>query len=233
MHQPSKAYANLSKIALRRGRINALYAMRPELDRKSRKKEQLPQYSYDAGNGAALLRKRDRYPFRPNAYDTQVICSHLDLDHKSKLSFKRWGRARLPNGQIARSEFGEEKLSLRNIRRARCVKVRTPDGPCIMYVRYYFVARNTAFALGDAFGSPDADLLRESYGTVWSSKGVADYMIASVNDIDSVVAMVPYQDLDDDEAFFLVEKPGLDMATVGGFEEPDREEEGAENEIAG
>jgi hypothetical protein len=43
-----------------------------------------------------------------------------------------------------------------------------------------------------------------------------------VKSIESVVAMVPHKYKNQD-AFFLVEKPGLDMITLAGYEEADED----------
>ncbi|KAJ7199477.1 hypothetical protein GGX14DRAFT_662061 [Mycena pura] len=141
-----------------------------------------------------------------------------------------WARLRLPNGQIARSVFGEANLSLRNIRISRCVKINDTGRPRIVEVSYYFVANDVAYALGRCFPDADVDLLRESYGTLWAAPGPArGRIVFSVSLIQSVVAMIPYV-LDGTEIFFLVEKPGLEMATMGGFEEDDNEADDPEDE---
>ncbi|KAJ7210698.1 hypothetical protein GGX14DRAFT_624765, partial [Mycena pura] len=231
VRQPSNPFANLSEVALRYAQVNALYAMDPDLDRKTTNKEKLPRYSLDLGNGYVLLRRRDRYPITlKDKYDVRAICMHLGIPAESKLRFKRWGRLRLPNGQIARSVFGEANLSLRNIRKLRCVKIKDANRPRIVEVSYYFVANDIAYALGRCFPDADVDLLRESYGTLWAAPGPArGRIVFSVSLIQSVVAMIPYI-LDGKDIFFLVEKPGLEMASMGGFEEEDNEAEDPEEE---
>ncbi|KAJ7196740.1 hypothetical protein GGX14DRAFT_402962 [Mycena pura] len=110
--------------------------------------------------------------------------------------------------------------------------INVNDRPCIVEVSYYFVANDVGYALGKRFPDPDEDLLRLSYGTVWAAPGLPrGRIVFSVARIQSVVAMIPYV-LDGIEIFFLVEKPGLQMASMGGFEEEDNEAEDLEEEVA-
>jgi hypothetical protein len=90
------------------------------------------------------------------------------------------------------------------------------------------------------YSPPDENLLVESYGTVWATKyhGQDDLIVVDAKAIRSVVAMVPlpfpHGDIDSDEQadtdlaeeeyFFVVEKPGLEIFTMGGYEEDDDEE---------
>ncbi|KIJ44524.1 hypothetical protein M422DRAFT_104374, partial [Sphaerobolus stellatus SS14] len=52
--------------------------------------------------------------------------------------FLRWARLKLPNGQIARSLWKETSISLKNIRQARCVKVKIDGIICFAEVQFYF-----------------------------------------------------------------------------------------------
>ncbi|KAJ7062570.1 hypothetical protein C8F01DRAFT_1209920 [Mycena amicta] len=190
--QPSNPYANLSERALLRAQVNALYAMCPQLNVKAQKAQKLPRYSIDVGRDYVLLRRRDRYAVRIEGAMAEGICEQVGLP-KGKIKLKRWARLRLPNGQIARSQFGERGTSKRNLRSARIVK----------------------------FLPPDADFLRRSHGTVWTSKGpLGPVLCFHVSQIVSVVAMVPWT-VDGVDAFFLVEKPGLELASMSGFQEKD------------
>jgi len=58
--------------------------------------------------------------------------------------------------------------------------------------------------------------------TLWSCEyqGDASLKFVNINTIQSVVAMIPHRPAQtDSDRFFLVEKPGLDVATMSGFEE--------------
>nr|GAT61113.1 predicted protein [Mycena chlorophos] len=228
LRQPSNLYGNLSEWALIRAQLNALFAMNPKLDIKARQAEKLPQYSHDLGKGFVLLRRRDRYAIRVEPHIAAGICSHLHLKI-GDVRLKRWARMRLPNGQIARSLFGEAKLSLQNIRCSRVVKLLPSAGttngrPRIVTVAYFFLAADDhALALGTKFSPPDEALLTQSHGTVWSSKGPDEMIVFEATHIESVVGMVPWV-RDGQEEYFLVEKPGLELATLGGYEEDDTEE---------
>jgi hypothetical protein len=82
------------------------------------------------------------------------------------------------------------------------------------------------------FGQPDDFLLAESSNTVYSCKKGETVMAIDVKRIRSVVGMLPHRVAGEDQ-WFLVEKPGLDVWDMGGFEEemddgdqPDQGEEG-------
>nr|GAT43773.1 predicted protein [Mycena chlorophos] len=212
LRQLSNPYGNLSERALLRAQLNTLFAMSPKLDVKARKAERLPQYSHDLGKGFVLLRCRDRYAIRVEPHIAVGICSHLRLKI-GDVRLKHWARMRLPNGQIARSLFGEAKLSLQNIRCSRVVKLHpiagTTNGrPRIVSVAYFFLAAdNHALAIGTEFSPPDEALLAQSHGMVWSLKGPEEMIIFEATHIQSVVGM-----------------PGLELATLGGYQEDDTEE---------
>ena len=73
------------------------------------------------------------------------------------------------------------------------------------------------------FGPPDMTLLKESYHTLWSSIKTDTVVAVDVKDLVSVVAMVPHQPSIPGkpvhERFYVVEKPGLDVANMGGVED--------------
>jgi hypothetical protein len=127
--QPSNPFKNLSERALRRGQVNALKVIVPQLDRDQYK---LPRGSYDVGNGYVLLRARDKRMVGIYGEENQVIRAHLQelvenagipLRAGWKLKLARWARLRLPNGQIARSAWRESMKPAWKLRRARCVRV--------------------------------------------------------------------------------------------------------------
>ncbi|KAJ7215329.1 hypothetical protein GGX14DRAFT_359441 [Mycena pura] len=205
--------------------------MDPSLDTSAKNENTLPRYSVDVGNGYALLRRRDRYNITISEPYASGILEHLCLQPRI-LKLKRWARLRLPNGQIARSHFSEDNTAKRKLRWSHANQVAIYD------IDYYFEGPGQqAYAMGSLFLPPDEDLLRQSHGTVWSSPGLGETHVFHVYQIVSVVAMVPWDkgykleeaevmDLDSDsdselQDYFLVEKPGLSMAVMSGFEEED------------
>ena len=80
-------------------------------------------------------------------------------------------------------------------------------------------------ALVSLYSKPDESLLSLSAGTLWSCEyqGDAALKFINVKTIQSVVAMIPHrpeiQGVPLSERFFLVEKPGLDVAMMVGVEE--------------
>lgn len=81
--------------------------------------------------------------------------------------------------------------------------------------------REMPLALVSLYSLPEPRLLKASYNTLWSCEHQGDLALRFINAkaIQSVVAMIPHtpriegQQLG--ERFFLVEKPGLDVAVLG------------------
>jgi hypothetical protein len=65
------------------------------------------------------------------------------------------------------------------------------------------------------------DLLKSSHETVWSSQLGNTYIVIRVQEIEAVVAMVPHDTgiLGEHwkDQFFLVERPGMDVAVMGEY----------------
>ena len=93
--------------------MNALKAMLPELDPES---SSIPRGATDLSNDYVLLPKRDRYPTKVATDEQRVIAAYLGHLVVPKLC--RWARLRLPNGQVARSQFTELVKAPENVRMA-------------------------------------------------------------------------------------------------------------------
>lgn len=245
----SQPYANLSARGLRRSQVNALKAMIPDLDPEEKK---LPRGSIDLQDGFVLLRARDEYRHQLGGEKGRVLrefLEELNGPTRGAVSVVRWARLRLPNGQIARSAWKEHRRPLHKVRMARNVKV-WPSldleicpkvGSQILYdgkhviteVQFFFRAEVNgapeAFALVDFYSDPWDVLLEESHQTVWSCGRElgAHLSVIPVKSILSVVAMIPHKiEEDDDLRYFLVEKPGLDVISLAGYDEVDDEVDG-------
>jgi hypothetical protein len=74
-------------------------------------------------------------------------------------------------------------------------------------------------AMLSLYSPPHTGLLKQSYYTVWSCTHSGNRMVVDVKSIVSVVAMVPHQPFPEDpiKHVFVVEKPGLDVAWLGGY----------------
>lgn len=127
--QHSTPYANVAERALRRCQVNALKAMYPELVKESTTAAGL---SIEVGNHYTLLHPRDspetwavRLDSEKEAIRTWLRSVNMEMPHTWKPHFHRWGRLRLPNGQIARSAWKENRMEEngQTPRRARMVKV--------------------------------------------------------------------------------------------------------------
>jgi hypothetical protein len=95
---------------------------------------------------------------------------------------------------------------------------------------YFFIhirhnGEELGLALVSLYSNPDIDLLRLSHDTLWSCEyqGDSALKVIDVKTIKSVVAMIPHSPaIGGQEArdrFFLVEKPGFDVALIAGTEE--------------
>jgi len=84
--------------------------------------------------------------------------------------------------------------------------------------------------MASLYTRPDGALLEESSGTLWSCKpqGNDGLVVFDVKHIEAVVAMVPHSEkflgASWEGRVFVVEKPGLDVATMGGATEIIQEE---------
>jgi len=80
-------------------------------------------------------------------------------------------------------------------------------------------------ALVSLYSKPDDYLLSISANTLWSSEyqGNGALKFIDIKTIQSVVVMIPHKPeilgLPPSERFFLVEKPGLDVAMMAGIED--------------
>lgn len=82
-------------------------------------------------------------------------------------------------------------------------------------------------AVVSKYSSPDPELFEESFGTLWAFKkqmpGEEVLTVIDVKDISSVVCIAPLP-RGTDGMHFLCEKPGLDVAQMGGLDEELTEE---------
>lgn len=162
---------------------------------------------------------------------------------------RRWAKLRLPTGQNCYSAWKELEKPLEKRRTARNVKVCSTSLTIVLHVYplrmllqvflnnetriaevYFFIhlcynSDERALALVSLFSNPDPTLLRLSVNTLWSCEylGDASLKFTDVKCIRAVVAMVPHAPAIGErparERFFLVEKPGFDVAVISGGEE--------------
>ena len=93
---------------------------------------------------------------------------------------------------------------------------------------YYFQCRTQGklltLAVISVYSEPHPGLLKASHGTFISCRYFRDnsLVVVDVPCIQAVVAMIPHSPPDaneDEEHYFLVERPGLDVADLGGADE--------------
>ena len=126
IRQPSKPYQNIAAQAKRVAITNALVAMWPGIKPENGD----PMGSMDTGDGYLLLGPKDAKPYR---LSRQEQVSFRDLpaidatDPSHSQQIYRWGRLKIPTGQIARSSFKELERCSNMSRTDRNVKVRRSD----------------------------------------------------------------------------------------------------------
>ena len=124
----SSPYANLAERATRRGQVCALYSMFPRLAPP----DALPKGAIELGDEYVLLAwGKDK---RARCLDGEEATALLSFLHAHGVDVPatwtpavwKWARLLLPNGQIARTAFGEGKGEARGkpVHRSRMVKVR-------------------------------------------------------------------------------------------------------------
>ncbi|KAF7321196.1 hypothetical protein HMN09_00208100 [Mycena chlorophos] len=248
--QHSNPYANLAHRGIRRAQTNALKSLIPDLAPE----KGLPSTAKPLGDGYALLQPADRC-YRPvsdeeyaavERYIRDVVGSEDEDEAVEEWDGKVWrqGRVLLPNGQIVRSAWAEQRNGNEFHRTNRMVKVFNEtrgvesdvDGESehdselkieFAEVRYFAKLRiqriEHVVAIGAFFGPPDEHLLDISSGTYYSVQhsGDDDIRVFNIKTIQSVVMMGPdrqYQLYRDDDSaedrYFMVEKPGLKMAEL-------------------
>ncbi|KAG1794936.1 uncharacterized protein BJ212DRAFT_1411912 [Suillus subaureus] len=213
IQQPSNPYANLGQHAIHHAQINALKSIIPSLDTSDMK--HLPRFAKDLGSGYALLKCQDQ-------------TSHATtFSNDGTIRVCQWAHLQLPNGQIARSLWKETHF---NARQSQNVKIMLDGKPRVGEVQYYIeccidhTRPVEALAVIKLFSLPHQELLRQSHTTFISCQylGDAGTIVVNVKLIHSVVAMVLHK-LNDEDRFYMVEKPGADVTYLGGYLEEDEQ----------
>ena len=91
--------------------------------------ERIPTGSLELGDGYRLLPPRDTAARPVSSVEMEAVKVYMRVMMNqnydgSTMSIRRWGRVRLPNGQIVRSRWKEEQRQTKKIRISRNVKVR-------------------------------------------------------------------------------------------------------------
>ncbi|KIM73760.1 hypothetical protein PILCRDRAFT_80789 [Piloderma croceum F 1598] len=222
IRQPSNPYANLSQRGLRRCQINALKAMLPKLEPNN---GGLPRGARDIGNGYVLLRAKEDTARPVRQCEVAAFRAHLGEEGQNMPDnwcpcVRRWARLRLPNGQTARSGWKEDLKPLEKVRMARNVKLELNGKLEFAEVRFYLcLDEENTVALVSMYSPPDLALLEASHYTLWTCtyQGDAGLRVINAKAITAVVAMVPLPGAEN--LRFVVEKPGLDIAHMGGNDE--------------
>lgn len=252
IRQPSNPYANLSQRGLLRSQINALVTLIPDLEVSP---PVIPRGARDIGDGYVLLRARDNVCRHISASEEVAFAAYLkdshgiDVNANWSPTLTRWARLRLPNGQVARSAWKEKLKPLHKVRMARNIKVcvsfghpsiqlnllqielqpssETRFAEVLFYFRTLVQGVEKVLAMVSFYSPPHGNLLELSYNTLLSCIPENGLKVIDVKSIRSVVAMIPHLPFPGnmEERYFVVEKPGLDVACLGGSVEVFPEEE--------
>ncbi|KAJ7244471.1 hypothetical protein C8J57DRAFT_1191344 [Mycena rebaudengoi] len=240
IRQHSNPYANLAMRGIRRCQVNALTAFIPDLD-----PEPVfgPRGSINVGGGFFLLRATDSCKRKVRQCEEDAIREYIDdnaddegLAERWNGLVARWARARLPNGQTARSAFQESRRS-DPTRAARHVKVCYVllDGVLELaevqfYMHLVIEEKDHYIAIASVFGPPHPHLLDISSQVYWTVQHMreADVRAFAVTCIQSCAMMAPdeqyaqFQEREEgseQDRWFLMEKPGLKLLAMLGLSE--------------
>jgi hypothetical protein len=229
--------------AIHHCQINSLKASIPDLEPDSAK---IPCGAKDLGNGYVILRSWDKYAQKLPNLEATAVKAYFQQETSDVAAnwvprVKRWACLCLPNGQIGRSGWKEKNKSLKQVQMAQNVKVssRHISSTALIYstqlllqdqiqfakVNYYFQAQiqeeERTLALITLYSTPNEHLLHLSHNALLICTCQPNSMIVvDVHALQSVVAMVPFQQIPGREnTFFVVEKLGLEVSDLGGDQE--------------
>jgi hypothetical protein len=245
--QPSNPFANLSQRGIRRARVNALKALIPNLTPDKKDASGLPRGARDLGDGFVLMRAREEVPCPLRDCEADALRDFLPGARMGdEICVRRWAKLRLPTGQNCYSAWKETQKPIEKRRTARNVKVCSISlhaflpylkhiqillddqmrlGEVQFFILWIHEGRETPLALVSLYSTPEPRLLKASHNTLWSCEHQGDLALQFIDAkiIQSVVAMIPHMPAIEvqqlGEHFFLVEKPGLDVAVIGGMDE--------------
>ncbi|KAF8803072.1 hypothetical protein BYT27DRAFT_7226131 [Phlegmacium glaucopus] len=203
IHQHSNPYANLSEWGLQQCQ-----------------KPKIPRGAQDIGEGYVLLRARDKYLYKLDENELAAVRrANILPEVDDYLAVRRWGRLQLPNGQVAQSLWKESLKPLTKIRMARNVKACTSIILNIDFAEISFYFQLSIISNGER--ADETFALISTYSSTCTHGRVENMEIIPVKKILSVIAMIPYKlsENDPEPQYFLVEKPGLEVARMGGVEE--------------
>ncbi|KAF8874896.1 hypothetical protein BD779DRAFT_1450538, partial [Infundibulicybe gibba] len=251
IRQDYDPYANISQRGLLRAQMNAIQSMLPDYPLVGPAAP--PRGSINLGDGYHLLCACDKVLREVSPREATAIKGYWaekgwpNLDGWMK-AVKRWGRLQLPNGQIARSCWAENRTR-RALRKTTVTKACTfptrfkyyiylllqvifQNRTQFMDIQYFFRLSfgDTVhtLALASMFSPPNLQLLQASFQVVYECHHQGDQalVVFDAKEIQSVVAMVPSFQISPDgqitrpeTKYFMIEKPGLDIATALGIVE--------------
>ncbi|KAK7029260.1 hypothetical protein R3P38DRAFT_2461887, partial [Favolaschia claudopus] len=208
-----------------------------------------PQASADAGGGYMLLCAQDSCARRVSEPEEEAIREYLQDEFGSDVSeawspfVVRWARAKLPDGQIVRSLWKEDNMSV--LRAARHIKVGASiyprplllivvqidgeDNPRFAEILFFMIlhveGEERYVGLATFIGPPEEHLLKLSSSMYWTFQHLrdADIRVIELTSIVSCVTMAPdsqYQTYRTDgshlDRWFLMQEPGAKLASWTG-----------------
>ncbi|KAF8156905.1 hypothetical protein B0H34DRAFT_675283 [Crassisporium funariophilum] len=169
-----------------------------------------------------MLRPRDHYAKNLQGAQKTAVTSAVNF-----LALRKWGHLRLPNGQVAQSVYSESQRTAPNKHNTCNVKITFEGEIAFAKVQFYFLVKNDAegkldaYALVSIYGPPDADMLEDSYHTLWACaySGDNNLKVIPVLVIISLVSMQPLPSKvgNPENLWFVVEKLGLDDIEITGY----------------
>ncbi|KIK35336.1 hypothetical protein CY34DRAFT_96273, partial [Suillus luteus UH-Slu-Lm8-n1] len=204
--------------------INALKSIIPSLDTSNTKC--LPCFAKDLSSGYALLRCQDLTSCTTTVHGGWAIRDYIERACPNSPSFCMMHYSCMSVGSSTAPKWTD--CTHFNARRSQPTLFSCK--PRVGEVQYYieccidYTRPIEALAVIKLFSLPHQELLQQSHTTFVSCQylGDAGTIIVNVKSIHSVVAMVPHK-LDDEDCFYMVEKPGADVTYLGGYLEEDKQ----------
>ncbi|KAI9566185.1 hypothetical protein HD554DRAFT_2206089 [Boletus coccyginus] len=172
----------------------------------------------DLGDHYFLLCKRQKRPAKPVGQEAWAIATFLDPMPPHPVW--KWTCVQLPNGQIVRCVWRESIIASHKLHVSHNIKVHDSFTLVLIKMKFHYFTRLAVPALQNG---PDhwewVDLLFQSSQVVASCKLLEEIVVVNIKHILSVITMVPHIPTLPSgiakEHFFVVEKPGLDLADLG------------------
>ncbi|KAG2136743.1 hypothetical protein BD769DRAFT_1664272 [Suillus cothurnatus] len=197
IRQPSNPYANLAQRAIRRAQHNSLMVMIPTLD-PDYGQPLFPRWSKNLGNGYALLKLQERSRHATTFAEGLTIKTFLDAHYPHSPEYA----------------FFDPHCLFTKRNSSKCLTC--PQCKALYAGALYFAEVLFFFEIRTHTDVHALEPLALRHILFLHASWEVGLRVVRVPSIQSVVAMVPHT-LAGEERFYMFEKPGMDLANLGGI----------------